>query len=60
MTAVLQLLQDIAEHLEVKGRLTPDQIRDLTAKTDIHTLTDKLEDVQGQSGRGSAEKMSDA
>ena len=50
MTAVLQLLQDIAEHLDVKGRITPEQIRDLTAKTDIHKLTHKLEDVSSQPG----------
>jgi uncharacterized membrane protein len=45
MTAVLQLLQDIANHLAVKVTVTPDQIRELTKKTDIHNLTDKLDDV---------------
>jgi uncharacterized membrane protein len=48
MTAVLQLLQDIASHLSVKVALTPDQIRDLTKKTDIHQLTNKLEDVPAE------------
>ena len=45
MTAVLRLLHDIANHLAVKVTITPDQLRDLTKKTDIHTLTGKLEDV---------------
>jgi uncharacterized membrane protein len=44
MTAVLQLLQDIATHLHVKGTVTPEQLRDLVKKTDIHTLAEKLED----------------
>ena len=44
MTAVLQLLQDIATHLNVKGTVTPEQLRDLVKKTDIHTLAEKLED----------------
>ncbi len=44
MTAVLQLLQDIAMHLKVKGTVTPEQLRDLVKKTDIHTLAEKLED----------------
>lgn len=44
MTAVLQLLQDIATHLNVKGTVTSEQLRDLVKKTDIHTLAEKLED----------------
>ena len=44
MTAVLQLLQDIATHLNVKGTVTPEQLRDLVKKTDIHTLAERLED----------------
>jgi uncharacterized membrane protein len=44
MTAVLQLLQDIATHLNVKGTVTPEQLRDLVKKTDIHTLAEKVED----------------
>src|SRR5262245_57392764 len=48
MTAVLQLLQDIARHINVKVGLTPDQIRDLTKKTDIHQLTNKLEDLPAE------------
>ena len=45
MTAVLQLLQDIASHLNVKVTLTSEQIRDLSKETDIHKLTDKLDDA---------------
>src|SRR6476661_8542578 len=44
MTAVLQLLQDIAAHLNVKATITPEQLRDLVKKTDIHTLAEKVED----------------
>ncbi len=44
MTAVLQLLRDIATHLNVKGTVTPEQLRDLVKKTDIHTLAEKVED----------------
>jgi uncharacterized membrane protein len=43
MTAVLQLLQDISKHLAVPVTVTPDQIRDLTKKTDIHQLTRKID-----------------
>ncbi len=45
MTAVLQLLRDISEHLGVKMSVTPDQIRDLAKKTDIHGLTDRVEEM---------------
>ena len=45
MTAVLQLLQDIARHLDIKGTVTPEQIRDLAKKTDIHKLTNKLDEM---------------
>ncbi len=45
MTAVLQMLQDIARHLDIKGTVTPEQIRDLVKKTDIHKLTDKLDEM---------------
>ena len=46
MTAVLQLLQDIAKHLEVKETVTAEQIRDLAKKTDIHQLTDRLDELE--------------
>jgi uncharacterized membrane protein len=45
MTAVLQLLQDIARHLHVRTSLTPEQLRDLIKKTDVWHLTNKIEDL---------------
>jgi uncharacterized membrane protein len=53
MTAVLQLLRDIAKALNVKVKITPEQMRDLAKETDIHKLTDKLDDVPQTAGRGS-------
>jgi uncharacterized membrane protein len=53
MTAVLQLLQDIAAHLQVKGTLTPDQIRDLVTETDLHALTRTMDDLADE-GQASA------
>jgi uncharacterized membrane protein len=48
MTAVLQLLRDIAAHLEVKTSVTAEQLRDLAKKTDIQELTDRVtEFVEG-------------
>ena len=44
MTAVLQLLQDIARHLKVTTTVTPDQLRDLAKKTDLPELTRKVEE----------------
>ena len=43
MTAMLQLLQDIARHLNVNTSVTPEQLRDLAKKTDVHDLTKKIE-----------------
>ena len=45
MTAVLQLLQDIAEHLDVKTTATPEQLRDLMKKTDLRRLTNRMEEL---------------
>jgi uncharacterized membrane protein len=45
MTAVLQLLQDIALHLDVQTSVTPDQLRDLMKKTDLRRLTNRLEEL---------------
>jgi uncharacterized membrane protein len=42
MTAVLQLLRDIATHLEVETSVTSAQLRDLARKTDVHRLTDRM------------------
>ena len=44
MTAVLQLLQDIAHHLNVSTTLTPEQLRDLGRKTDLRGLTTRIEE----------------
>ena len=45
MTAVLILLRDVVQHLDIKTSLPPEMLRDLTEKTDIQTLTRKLEDI---------------
>ena len=45
MTAVLQLLQDIARHLAVQTSVTPEQLRDLMKKTDLRHLTDRMEEL---------------
>jgi uncharacterized membrane protein len=44
MTAVLQLLQDIARHLNVNTTVRPDQLRDLARKTDLRSLTSRMEE----------------
>lgn len=46
MTAVLQLLQDIAAHLGVESTHAPEQIRDLLKKTDVQELTQRLDEIQ--------------
>jgi uncharacterized membrane protein len=45
MTAVLQLLQDIVQHLEVQTTVTPEQLEDLMKKTDLRRLTNRLEEL---------------
>jgi uncharacterized membrane protein len=45
MTAVLQLLQDIARHLDVHTTVTPEQLRDLMKKTDLRRLTDRMQEL---------------
>jgi uncharacterized membrane protein len=45
MTAVLQLLQDIAQHLAVPTTVTSEQRRGLMAKTDLRCLTDRMEEL---------------
>jgi uncharacterized membrane protein len=50
MTAVLQLLQDIARHLDVKTSVTAEQLRDLAKKTDLHSLTNRIEEFAGETG----------
>ena len=43
MTAVLQLLKDIATHLKVDTDVTTDQISDLIKKTDVKKLADDVD-----------------
>jgi uncharacterized membrane protein len=45
MTAVLQLLHDLARHLEVKTTLRPEQLRDLLRRTDVQGLTNRMEEL---------------
>jgi hypothetical protein len=45
MTAVLPLLQDIAQHLAVQTSVTPEQLRDLMNKTDLRRLTNRLAEL---------------
>lgn len=47
MTAVLQLLRDISAHLNVRTAVTSEQLHDLARKTDIQTLTDRMEEFDG-------------
>ena len=43
MTAVLQLLKDIAGHLDVKTSVTTDKLSDLIKKTDVTRLADEMD-----------------
>ena len=43
MTAVLQLLNDIAKHLDVDTDVTTDKISDLIKKTDVKRLADEVD-----------------
>lgn len=43
MTAVLQLLQDIARHMNVSTEVKGDQLSDLVKKTDIKRLAEELD-----------------
>ena len=45
MTAVLQLLQNLARHLKVQTTVTPEQLRDLMMKTDLRRLTNRMEEL---------------
>ena len=51
MTAVLQLLQDIARHLGAPVSVTAAQIRELAKKTDLHALTAKVEELPEEEAR---------
>ncbi len=45
MTAVLHVLQDISRHLGVEPTVTSEQLRELSTKTDIGTLTDRVSEL---------------
>jgi len=45
MTAVLQLLRDIARHLQVQTSVTPEQLGDLMKQTDLQRLTNRMEEL---------------
>lgn len=45
MTAVLQLLRDIARHLNATTTVTAEQLRDLAKKTDVHQLTHRMSEL---------------
>jgi uncharacterized membrane protein len=51
MTAVLRLLRDIAAHLDVETTVTAEQLRDLAKKTDLHKLTDRMEEFTNEQKR---------
>ena len=42
---MLQLLQDIAGHLEVRTSATPEQLRDLMKKTDLRRLMNRMDEL---------------
>jgi len=48
MTTVLQLLRDISAHLNVRTSVAAEQLHDLARKTDIQTLTDRMEEFAGE------------
>lgn len=43
MTAMLQLLRDIASHLDVDTNVTSDKLSDLIKKTDVKALADEVD-----------------
>jgi len=45
MTAVLQLLEDIARHLQVQTSVTPEQLGDLMKKTDLRRLLNRMDEL---------------
>ena len=56
MTAMLQLLQDIARHLDVQTTVTPEQLRDLMKKTDLRRLTNRMEELAEPATAGAASR----
>ena len=60
MTAVLQLLQDIAAHLDVRTSVTPEQLRDLMKKTDLRRLTNRMEELAEPATSTNVDRKEDA
>jgi uncharacterized membrane protein len=60
MTAVLQLLQDIASHLKVETCVTPEQLRDLMKKTDVRRLMSRMDELAEPATSGPASERSSA
>ena len=60
MTAVLQLLQDIARHLEVATTVTPEQLHDLMKKTDLRRLTNRMEELAEPAPAASGDRFQPA
>jgi uncharacterized membrane protein len=58
MTAVLQLLQDIAAHLDVQCTYKPEQLRDLLQKTNIRELTERLDEIRAPDAAKAGESPS--
>lgn len=55
MTAVLQLLRDIARHLRVPTSVTADQLQDLAEKTDLEALTNRIEEFPEPTARSASD-----
>lgn len=45
MTAVVQMVRDIARHLQVETSVTDDELRDLSQRTDLGGLTDRVKEL---------------
>ena len=43
MTAALQLLKDIATHLEIKSSVSTDELNDMIKETDVQRLAEEVE-----------------
>jgi len=55
MTAVLRLLRDIAKHLNAQTSVTEEQLHDLARKTDVHQLTDRMEELADEAAATSSQ-----
>ena len=59
MTAVLRLLKDIAEHLNVHTSVTDAQLRDLAEKTDLPSLATRMEELSKSQQPGAPRRSPD-